>query len=328
MQTPLHREDELAERAIGVLRKAQDALSGCRIYGLIDPALADPLAEAIGETPTISAPERLNIAVSIIARDRQPYLIEIANDLQGDRLLSASVRIAVRERLGHYDSEAGEVRSICGWLFADQAGIDSRFARAVWVRSPVDNERTVFRFWDPRLVSHMPRIFGADNWAATISGLGLRAWWYLDEEGTAHGFQSASGMAADEIPPEWAMDEDRWFALARIGWTNRAWRMLPHWEVSKGVSRETLRAVVERTWRYRMRDERDVLRFVNGVLTLHPRFDLHPQVAALLADIQAGRCRPGGFADAAQQWDDEFRGVLREGRWLKEPATETGRNHE
>jgi hypothetical protein len=237
--------------------------------------------------------------------------------------LSASAHVATRERLGEFDDEAGEVRSVCAWLLAGkESGATAtarRMERSCWVHSPVSRERTVFRYWDPRLAVHLPRVFGADVWARTISGLGLLAWWCLDDEGAPQGYAAPTKSAAHAAEsPTWQIDEDHWYALARIGWTTRACQLLPQWGVPETIGRETVRAIVERAARYRLRSEEDALRFVYSALTLHPRFDSHPKVAAALADVQSHGSQPGAFARIAQEWNEETLNALRSGHWLLE----------
>lgn len=319
------REDELAERAFSSLRKTIDAQPGSRLYVLVDPALADPLADEIKDSTVIAAPERTRLSISIIPRDQQPYLIELSDDPSSERLLSAVVHVAIRERMGEFDNEAGEVRSVCAWLLAGkESGATTtahRMERSCWVHSPVRRERTVFRFWDPRVTAHLPRVFGPDVWTRIISGLGLLAWWCPDDEGAPQGYTAATESAARAAESAaWQIDEDHWYALARVGWTTRVCQLLPQWEVPESIGRETVRAIVDRTARYRLRDEADVLRFVHCALALHPRFDSHPQVAAALADFQSQGSRPGAFVRVAQQWNEEFRSTLRDGKWLNDAA--------
>jgi hypothetical protein len=320
------REDKLAEYAFNSLRNAIDEQPGRRAYVLIDPAFADPLADEIRGSTVIGDRARTRLIIDIMPPHQQPYLLELTDDVSGARLLSAATQVAIRERLGEFDNEAGEVRSVCGWLLANGDGetaitIARRMAHACWVRLPLNRERTVFRYWDPRLTVHLPRVFGSDVWTGTISDIGLLAWWCLDDDGTPKGYTAATQSRAPSAEsPAWQIDDDQWFALARIGWTKRACQLLPQWEVPEGIGGETVRSIVERTARYHLRTEGDVLRFVHCALALHPRFDSHPQVAAALAELQAQGSQAGAFVRVAQQWTDQFRAALVEGKWLSDPA--------
>ncbi len=311
------------EQVLLSLRQAVRERPNCRAFAFIDPALVDstrqdPLVCEMQGMVWNTQPAIVSIPISIISRERQPYLIEIADSIDGDRLLSAVMRAASREREEALEHDVGVMRAVCAWIVTNgqdesdlQARLAQRLSRASWIRSPHDGVHTVFRFWDPRITTHLPRIIGNAEWSNLIGSWGLSAWLCLGEDNALQRFAGAN--AKPEQPANaWQIDANRWLAMKQIGWAHRVCQLAPKWHESLiDVGFDRALAIISRATRHGMRDEADLLRFAHAALTLHSDFDTHPLVVNFLTGFRERGCPMGEFSRTARQWDEQTQTALR-----------------
>jgi hypothetical protein len=281
MQSPDHATDALVDRAVKDLRAAL-ALSKARsVTILIDPAqhdpfASDPLAKLADQTHRVA---RLH--------DDQPdeqrlYLLHVSDEERSERLVNRSVHIAVGEALA--SQRANAPRSVCAWLLGTTnpgATVLRIYEHARVVRP--DHQMWPLRFWDPRVIGHLPRVLRASQFASF--GELLAGWWYINGNGAFARARHPGANAEIETPPL-RFDTARWDALARIGIVNeierlsRAWGVAPSTDLDARIDR-----IVVEGLRRGCRTPQDVQAFACCALTKHEAFYEDPEVQQRL---QAG----------------------------------------
>jgi hypothetical protein len=169
----------------------------------------------------------------------------------------------------------------------------------------------------------MPRLLGAEYWAAHQDALGIEAWWAfactdLEEIAltslpthAAHLTAVTATTATYPVTPKYHLLPEQWQALTCLGWTNRIARLARRWNLETPPTHSALENITRQALAYGLSDETDLLRYAHCALTLHPRFDAHPQVQ------QALQPKGLGFAKAVQTWSEVFIEELRSGAWLQ-----------
>lgn len=128
---------------------------------ICDPVLSDPVEAWRAAGLDIPETKRIRCA---LGRQMQPYLFELSSDHQGELLLQETLATALAE--AHYAAEnVPAPRSVCAW--AQISRDDVTHFQAELERKAHSPRREgkelsgIFRFWDPRVFVHLPRIFGA-----------------------------------------------------------------------------------------------------------------------------------------------------------------------
>lgn len=326
--------DTLTEAAIAALRRAlgeealeTDTVLGAPLCVLVDPVIHDPLAE---HEDTRALP-RLPLAMDTHAPEHRPYLLVLHDSHAQERALNATVRIAVEECMGLHDGEAGQPRSVCAWITADGLGqpqAQRNLAYALGHRAtlsppaPYPRERTVFRYWDPRIALHLPGHL-VDTWALALHAMHVQGWWSLQPDGTLASLGPVLPPGTDDTGPvlsTFALDARQWQALLVIGWCHRVAQLLPAWELQQAPEPRAVEDAVRRALAHGLHEEADILSFAHCALTLHPLFDRHGEVARGIAALPAAGPHRSGFAELPAQWDDELTRVLHAGQWLSDTA--------
>lgn len=327
--------DALTEQAIAAVRHAlgedQDerATVGCPLCILVDPCLHDPLSL---QEPT-QALARLTVPVRGIEPRRRPYLLTLPDTLAHERAVNASLRTAVQEHLGLHDAEQGSPRSVCAWLRLRGGtappvplSLADLLARHANVRPPPGHPSgpTVFRYWDPRITVDLPACLGQE-WAWAMEAMGVQDWWLLGAQGRLHraGPVLEPGRAACGDPPgRFQLDGRQWIALQAASWGRRVAQLLPAWALPRVPEARAIDDAVRRALGYGLHEDADILAFVRCACALHPLFDRHARVAAVLAALPSQGLKRRGFAVQAAQWDDGFLHLLQQGHWLGHTAPE------
>lgn len=172
-----------ASRLSDALIDVQKDISGQRettVYILCDPILGDPAASWLDENLDVPEPQRISCA---LGRDMQPYLLAVPQGHAGELLLQASVERALDEA-EYASTNVPAPRSVCAWLVLEtSASPDFCRELARKARSPFAGDKEsagLFRYWDPRVFVHLPRVLGAsfENWF----GFPVR-WRWIDGSG-------------------------------------------------------------------------------------------------------------------------------------------------
>lgn len=140
--------DKAYERAILTLRQKISDAGNSSVYLFVDPLLADP----VGALPEAADLPRvpLHLHHSDITLASSPYMLVIYDTVVHERLINASVRIAIDEA-----TQTGPLphpRSVCAWLVGQETQpktLAQQLARSAVVRD-TNGDKRLLRYWDPR----------------------------------------------------------------------------------------------------------------------------------------------------------------------------------
>ncbi len=257
-----------------------------RCWLLIDPLLRAPAEDAEWQDLAGELEARttlIRLAHRNVDPKAWPKLVEL--DLARARDADIS-RVAAGMAIRDWTPESlrmGLGRRIGGWMFGagDAAALAHHLAK-IMLQSRPDGSRALLRLQDPAVLDLVwsaagPRqrqaLLGPlDRWAA------VDRWTRLTSYG--HEAQVAS-EAGDNGPLQF--DPDQWNRIETSAAINRAWRSVA--TQAESISAETLAqtaACVRRGAARGLADPRDWEAMAIRALTIHPAFDQHPRLAALL----------------------------------------------
>lgn len=292
-------------------------------YALIDPAWHDPFSGDTELAARLNDASRLVIRVNGWPEDKCPYLMALEGLTRQD--CSALLMLELEETLGDHDEEQGQPRTVCAWLTPwedDIKRLAARMAERATAYPPLASSPVVFRYWDPRQAAHLPRILGEAVWHEHLSLLGLRQWTCL--VATTNGVARATlAEALRESPAQerarpWRFDLRQWRGIETLSWANRLNLCCAEW--NHAVPLSSLENIASRALSHGLTEENDILRFAYCILTIHPQFDSHPEVAAALSAAQSGQA---GFTETVSNWPETYIEELKSGSWLIPPASPT-----
>jgi hypothetical protein len=284
-----------ADEALLALRADLQRYPGQPVALVIDPVLDDPL-DRIRPATTV-ARTSWRIAHPDIDEASQPYLLWFEHEHAHEQAINAAVEIAVEQALvARVRSPAS--RSVCAWVTPKRSTTAPELAQR-WSRSAaaVDEQglRRILRFFDPRVVSHLPRVLGSDMLSAWLGAVDV--WRWIDAEGQLRSFSPI-----DVVSSPSSLSAPMWRQLKRIGWINKLLIQSSEWEVR---DRDALPAQLDRYMEaaseQRLVTEQDVLIFATCCHTLHAHFYKHDQVQDIVR-----RANTGGpsFAVAMSMMDE------------------------
>ncbi|TSJ88115.1 DUF4123 domain-containing protein [Chitinimonas sp. BJB300] len=287
------------------------------LYLLVDPALHDPIA-TMAEAAALP---KQSIPIQAIPPNRRPYLLALDSAARHEKVLNASLRLGLEEGLGAYDLPDGSPRSLCAWLVATPgqtlANLASALARRAVLSVP-DVQTVSFRYWDPRVTAHLPRVLGEGEMSALLTEIGATAWWAYTPQAngalqlTSLGKNGPDRTGEQDAARRWVLDGPQWRALTALGWANRLVQLVPDWGLEAQPDHGTLERLANQALVWGLASESDVLRFAYFALTTHPHFDTHPRVRTALEAAKASEDTT--FTEISQTWDESFIEELRKGK--------------
>lgn len=263
-------------------RLAMSAGEG-RCHLLIDPLLRDPAEDddwhGLGDAlATRTTPVRL--AHPDIDPRVWPRLITLDLTRPRDADISrTAAEMAIRD--WHPASLVqGRGRRIGGWIFGatDVAAMARHLGQSLLQESP-GGSRRLFRLHDPAVIDLVWRMASHRQKADLLGPASL--WVNVDRWARLARYTSEAPRSGASLQ----LDAEQWRLVALLGAVNRAWRVVA--ERPDTVSAEALGLVVacvRRGAEAGLRDVRDWEAIAVRALTVHPEFDLHPDVAALLME--------------------------------------------
>lgn len=276
---------ELAE----TLQRLAVARGESRCLLLIDPLLRDPVddpewEELAGDLAVRETPVRL--AHPDIDPRVWPRLIALDLTRPRDADISrAAAGMALRD-WEPASLNTGLGRRIGGWIFgagdaAEWAGHLGRILLAV----RADGARTLLRLHDPAVLDLVWRQLSRRQKADLLGPAGL--WVNVDR------WKHLARYEIDEprMRAPVRLDEDQWRTIRTFAGINRAWRAVASrtGEILPEVLEQVV-ACVRRGAEAGLHDMRDWEAIAMRALTVHPEFDLHPEVAEMLVE------RPGDIS--------------------------------
>ena len=259
----------------------------------------------------------LSIAHDDIDPEAMPYLLHAPSEHVAERAIECTLRIALMETLANRPTAA--TRQVCAWIVGEVTPrpLAIRLSDAALIRKP-DGSRRPFRYWDPRVMWHLPRVMPPFEWASLRDAVGK--WLTLDmtnqltalppvDTNHAH---SVSGMHKMRMGAQ-PCTPLQWATLSRIGAINMAmaqaheWGITPTHEVASHID-----ALLQTCHALGFDTERDEQVFVACGLTSHIQFYEHPEVnIALKRSATAGQ----DVMSALGRFDDQFWGQLQQSNW-------------
>ena len=289
------------------------------LFALIDPVVEDPIASAQAFDRLVDL-ERRRLPTTALPKDKRPYLVDLGCFDRSERQIASLLRRALEEALGEHDRESVQPRSVCAFISApgvDLTRLASQMARAC-VLVAHTRRRVLFRYWDPRIASQLPRLLGDDFWGGQLRRLQIDAWWCYDgakspPELAVSTASSAEPLAGDASGGPTHLTEAQFGKLAVLSWANRIAGLAPGWELDETPALRALEDISARALNHGLTDEADILRFALAALSIHPEFDRHPHVARTMAETRE-------FARTMQGWSPEFIDQLKRGEWKPSDA--------
>lgn len=318
---PMRLVEQMTERAIIALRRdAGDA----PLSIFIDPTLADPLGDLLklnnGPSDSLHCSAARAVRLPHMHDDFNPechpYLLWLPCEEQAERIVNAALRVAICEALGAYGT-AHQARSVCGIILGDAEPIRTakRLAATARVMRP-DGAWWYLRFWDPRVLWHLPRMLPAPLWDTIARGIGPWCTFDLRQEWVT------GNRAPHEVPPgvtetPMRLSQPVWDRLARIGPMNQVLAMARDWGLGLSPAlAERIERLLREAAEFGYPADGDGIVFAAAGITAHEQFYRHPQVAQTLQRA-ADEGRPLG--DALSGLDEAFWADVSSGRWLAEP---------
>jgi hypothetical protein len=252
-----------------------------RLYVLVDPMQADPLAEVAHRAEAIVLP----MPPTLIAPEDRPYLLPLG-DFGRDDTIDLTLDLAWAEATRHARRPSVSP-SICAWLVGPADNI-TRFAYQLFNRSrariPPDIRARWLRYWDPRVFS----LFADALPAAALTDLTVDAagWWWLDR----HGELQARPMAAADAR-EWAWTPSTTSLVRHTDIINRTLNTLQDsgGAHSDGLWKRILPLVERAIATWDIQDTDELVRYTLYGMLISPQFDQYPETRqAMRAAIDNG----------------------------------------
>ncbi|MGE6920029.1 hypothetical protein [Achromobacter kerstersii] len=283
------RAEDSVERAIAGLRAVLDGRANRRVLLLCDSTLADPLAEDIATAGLVRRDVDL---ISQGASAPPLYLAEVPDEIRYERLINASIRLAVDEAMRAAPA-ARRPRSMSAWLATDLplAEVAQRLILRARLRDAQGRVR-ILRFWDPRTTQYQSELYAGTVPASWIPGV---TWMSVD------GF--ARWQVLPDTPGPMQTVTPEWPRLARLGRINAVLQRLNAGGLRWGPSvLDAVRRALDAGAACGIDDDEDVALFAAWRVRLDAPLEQAPSFAALLREV---REEGGQLRNAAQDMDDE-----------------------
>jgi Domain of unknown function (DUF4123) len=323
--------DALADRTLTALRAALTAEGTDTVSILIDPTLSDRLLVEACVQDALTRGKAVRIQLPHIHDDvdpdATPYLLHIEQEASAERVVNASIALAAFEA-SQSRAEGGLGRSVCAWIVgeANPQALAVRLANAAKILRP-DGNLWYLRYWDPRVMWHLPRVLPQGQWSALQRDLG--EWWALDQlnqfvsrasPATANANASIAAERNDHLTPRThrvKIATPVWERLSLIGATNTVLGMAWEWGVIPTTANaQRIESMLRRCRALGFESSQDELVFCSCGLTSRDDFDSHPAVSEALT---AAAKRRTSVAHALESFDEPFWAAMSQHR--PEPQT-------
>lgn len=287
---PAHaRADAAVEQAIAGLRAVLDARPSRRVLLLCDSTLADPLADDIAQAGL----QRRSVDLLSQGASAPPlYLAEVPDEIADERLVNASIRLAVDEAMQPAPA-VKRARSMAAWLATDLplAEVAQRLILRARLRDAQGRMR-ILRFWDPRTTQFQSELYAGCAPASWIAGA---TWMSID------GFARWQALPDTAGPMQTATPD--WPRLARLGQVNAVLQRLNAGGLAVGpAALEPIRRALDAAADCGIKDDEDAALFAAWRVRLDAPLERAPSFAALLREVQE---EGGRLRSAVEDMDDE-----------------------
>jgi len=308
--------DRLLAQSVKVLRACLPS-DDVPVSVFVDPTLINTLCETEPVRQALSQGTLKRIVLPIthedIAPDAKPFLLHAPSEQKAEQAIEHTLRVALSEALAE-PSPLAASRQVCAWIVGESNPriLADRLAIAAVARKP-DGVSRPLRYWDPRVMWHLPRVLEVSRWDVLRTALG--SWLTLDMQhrlgptptpktnDTLRSLPSPHDEPAKCSPSQWS-------ALARIGPTNMALSQAQAWGISPTLD-TVLRidSLLQACDEMGFENQRDAQVFVACGLTSHAKFFENADVHAALKHAQAAG---QSVMSALERFDDSFWDELRQ----------------
>lgn len=300
----------LTDRGIALLRQSLAASSCASLYLICDPILVNPIGDQAQELAYPTRP--LEFRYRDLERSLHPLLIEIKDEQREERFINDSIRLAVQESMAARATSPA-ARSMCAWIIAPDVTLAS-MAEVLGTRALLGNpyaigEKRLFRFWDPRVFDHLPRIFGESMFAEW--GASNMQWLYVDISGTMKSQRFDSpllGKTKENFTPTTA----QWDAISRLGDLNQVLQLSDAWsQPDLAATSARLDSALHRAATLGVNASLDAITYALLYHSVGGAFEHHPRMRPIFAEVSKGASLATMLADVEQATWDQIRAAQR-----------------
>jgi hypothetical protein len=256
------------------IAEAETAMAAGQLYRLVDPGAvpqrqlhADARRKAgLVNNPLLAQTSAQRLYLWPLRHDITPEL-DLENELAGEKAKRPDSLL--------------EPPPFCGWLFTQQARLTvATYISRQLVQTTPEGKRALLRFYDPRVMSQLPRILHPSQLSALLGP--IDRWVYLDR----HGHLCCIEPHADKRHiGHLRLTTDQWQAIRRIGQINRCLELchsLPEQDRPAQVEVERIDDLIVAAQAHGLHERAAVTAFVLHGLTIHATFYKHPIMQRLL----------------------------------------------
>ncbi|WP_280541347.1 DUF4123 domain-containing protein [Chromohalobacter sp. 11-W] len=265
------------------IAEAETAMAAGQLYRLVDPCAAPERqlsAETLGKAGVIKNPLLAQTPAQCLYLWPLARKITPALDLEDE----------LAEEKAKRPESLLEPAPFCGWIFTQQArSTVATYISRQLAQTTAENRRALLRFYDPRVMSQLPRILQPSQLSALLGP--IDRWVYLDRHGRLRCIEPHDDR---RHLGSLKLTTDQWQAIQRIGQINRCLelcRSLPEPDRPAGVNAMRIDALIVAAQVHGLHERTAVTAFVLHGLTIHETFYQHPIMQRLLRS--RGEDRPG-----------------------------------
>jgi len=256
------------------IAEAETAMAAGQLYRLVDPGAVPERqlhADALGKAGLVKNP--------LLAQTpaQRLYLWPLTHEITPEPDLANELA----EEKAKRPESLLEPAPFCGWLFTRQARstVATYISRQLTQTTP-EGKRALLRFYDPRVMSQLPRILQPSQLSALLGP--IDRWVYLDR----HGCLCCIEPHVDRRHlASLRLTTDQWQSIRRIGQINRCLercRSLPEQDRPSQVDAGRIDDLIVAAQAHGLHERAAVTAFVLHGLTIHATFYQHPIMQRLL----------------------------------------------
>lgn len=264
-------------------------------YLLIDPALGPVLEEDI-QAADIAEEDQATILDPLLALEPEKALILLRLTTRNIELLDASAALALTSNTNMSNPQRG----VCAWIFSQQPISKLAVHLKHWLDVAIPAQKRIFfRYYDPRVTTHLPRILSAIQISEWLKG--IEEWSWVDRDGQ---WQTVKPVEPIENKALYLpqLDELQWAALKRVETINLCLRTLQSIEAASPPPAQDYRVddwvSTAQTKGYTAQE--DAIAYALHAWLVHPRFMEHSAVQHALIESSKNN---GGLCQALAQFE-------------------------